>query len=470
MTEPRSIDDLRKWVKDAGIDALDLKYCDMNGRWHHLTLPARAVHGDLFEKGVGFDGSSVSGFSRLESGDLVILPDPASAFLDPFWEAPTLSILCDVREADTRKPYSRDPRSMAKRAEAVLAESGIADRSLWGPEFEFYVFDRVSVENEPGSVSAVLLVEDPDNRLIPIPAKGGYHLLPPLDREKDLRAFISRELEACGIRVHYHHHEVGRYGQNEIEVERETLTRAADIVMMVKYFVRLGAQRFGRTATFMPKPIFGEAGSGMHFHQHLFRGETPVFHGESGYAGLSRTALQYIAGILDHGRALSALGSPSTNSYKRLVPGFEAPVNLFFSLANRSAAVRVPKYAEEPEAKRIEFRPPDATCNPYLAMASQLLAGLDGIRRELDPTACGFGPFDEDIFRWDAEQRKTIRPLPRDLGDALDALLEDHAFLLQGGVFTEEFIDVFVRTKKETELIPLSRRTHPYEVELYYDA
>jgi glutamine synthetase len=239
---------------------------------------------------------------------------------------------------------------------------------------------------------------------------------------------------------------------------------------MVKYFVHRGASRFGKAATFMPKPLYGEAGSGMHFHQHLFAGENPLFFDESGYAGLSRIAMHYIAGILEHGRSLAALASPSTNSYKRLVPGFEAPVNLFFSLGNRSAAIRVPKYAAAPAEKRIEFRPPDGTCNPYLAMAAQLLAGMDGIQRELDPTELGFGPYDEDIFRWSAERRESIRPLPRDLIEALDALLEDHEYLLRGGVFTEDLIDAFVRYKREQEIVPLSRRPHPFEVETYFDA
>jgi len=465
----QTVDDLQRFIHEGRVDALDLKFCDLNGRWHHLTLPARTSLGHLFDKGVGFDGSSLAGFSRLESGDLVLLPDPASAFLDPFWESPTVSILCDVAEADSRLPYARDPRGLAKRAEAHLAGTGIADASLWGPEFEFYVFDRVSVENSKRAVSVEIEIDEPENRHVAYPPKGGYHLIPPLDRDQELRAFVTRELEKAGVLVHYHHHEVGPMGQNEIEVELETLTRASDIVLTVKHFVRMGAVRFGRTATFMPKPMHGEAGSGMHFHQHLFKEGKPLFHGE-GYAGLSETALHYVAGILDHGRALAAITSPGTNSYRRLVPGFEAPVNLFFSLANRSAAIRVPKYTDGPRERRIEFRPPDGICNPYLAMAAQLLAGMDGIRRKLDPTEMGFGPYDEDSFLWDAERRQTIRPLPGDLDEALDALAEDHAFLLEGGVFSEDLIDAFVRMKREKEILPLSRFPHPFEVELYFDA
>jgi glutamine synthetase len=466
----RTIEDFRRFTEDRGVEALDLKYCDVHGRWHHISLPAKVAAGNLFDRGVGFDGSSVPGFGKLESGDLVLLPDPASAFLDPFWEKPTLSVLCDVVEADTREPYGRDPRGVARRAEAALAASGIADSSLWGPEFEFYVFDRVSVENSTLVVMSEFCSEGPRNRKIRPEGRGGYHQLPPMDRDQELRAAVCRELERAGIEVRYHHHEVGSVGQNEIEIERVPLLRAADTAMIVKFFTRMGAMGLDRTATFMPKPLHREAGSGMHFHQHLFLNGEPVFHDPDGYAGLSRTALQYVAGLLEHGRALSALTNPSTNSYKRLVPGFEAPVNLFFSLANRSAAVRVPKYAGDPATKRIEFRPPDGTCNPYLAMSAQLLAGLDGIRRELDPTECGFGPFDEDIFRWSAERRKSIRPLPRDLDEALEALLEDNEFLLHGGVFTEDMIDEFVRTKREEDILPLSRRPHPFEVERYFDA
>ncbi len=465
-----NVDDLRRFLDQEDVRALDLKYCDLNGRWHHLTVPAGEGLSALFEKGVGFDGSSVAGFSTLESGDLALVPDPTTAFVDPFFQLPTLSMLCDVAEADTLEPYPRDPRGVAKKAEAYLAGTGIADASYWGPEYEFYVFDKIAVENGECAMSVRIEPGEDETRRLPAADKAGYHAMAPVDRHQDLRGWVTEQLETNGVRVRYHHHEVGKFGQNEIEVEHETLTRAADISMMVKFFVRMGAQRFSRTATFMPKPMVGQAGSGMHFHQHLFQGKTPVFHDATGYAGLSRTALQYVAGVLDHAEALSALANPGTNSYRRLVPGFEAPVNLFFSLANRSAAIRVPKYARTPEEKRIEYRPPDATCNPYLTMAAQLMAGLDGIRRELDPTSLGFGPFDEDVFRWSAERRKAIRPLPRDLDQALVALRKDHAFLLEGDVFTPDLIDAFIRYKREKELDPLLRRPHPFEMELYYDA
>lgn len=463
------LESLQRFVKDQGIEILDLKYVDLYGRWHSLTLTARACEDGTFLKGVGFDGSSVKGFSTIESGDLVLLPDPSSAFRDPFWERPALSLLCDVVEADTRKPYGRCPRSLAKRAELFAASQGRCDRSLWGPEFEFYVFDGVELEIDPCALAARIRVDYPANRRIDVPEKCGYHQLPPLDRHADFRAAVTAQLERAGVRVYYHHHEVGMLGQCEIEVDRMPLRRAADVTMLVKHFVRATAVRQGRAATFMPKPVLGEPGSGMHFHQHLFHGGKPLFFDETGYAGLSSTALAYVAGILEHGRALCALTAPSINSYRRLTPGFEAPVNLFFSLANRSAAIRVPKYASSPEEKRIEFRTPDGTCNPYLAMSAQLMAGLDGIARNLNPTDMGFGPFDEDIFRWPPERRAQIRPLPESLPEALEALREDHDFLLNGGVFTESTIDTYVRLKEEEEIRPLAQWPHPFEMALYFD-
>ncbi|MCU0722061.1 MAG: type I glutamate--ammonia ligase [Planctomycetes bacterium] len=466
----RNAEGARRLLRETNAEAVDLKFCDLAGRWHHLTLPAQVAGPELFARGAGFDGSSIAGFTRLEAGDLVMLPDPSTAFLDPYWEKPTVSMVCDVVEADTREPFPRDPRSVARKAEAALAATGAADLSLWGPEFEFYVFDEVRSRSGPCASGFEIVAQEPGCRHIPLAEKSGYHVLPPLDRHHDLRAAAVRDLVAAGIPVYYHHHEVGRFGQCEIEIERLPLTRAGDAVMMVKYFVRMTAAKRGMCATFMPKPLFGEAGSGMHFHQHLFKGKKPLFHDPKGYAGLSRLALSYVAGVLAHGRALAAIGSPSSNSYRRLVPGFEAPVNLFFSLANRSAAIRVPKYADAPAEKRIEFRPPDGTCNPYLAMAAMLMAGIDGIRRKLDPTALGFGPWDEDVFEWPAERRKAIVPLPASLDEALDALREDRDFLLRDGVFTEDLIDSFVRYKREKETGPVSRRPTPQEIDLYFDA
>jgi glutamine synthetase len=382
-----------------------------------------------------------------------------------------------VTEADTRAPFSGDPRSVARKAQEVLRASGVADRSLWGPEFEFYVFDSVKYINEGhramyeiDSAEAYWNADDPkDTGGSRIPRHSGYHATPPLDRHHDLRSEVAHLLEERGIRVKYHHHEVGGPGQCEIEVERETLLRSGDIVVLAKYFVRMVASRHGKIATFMPKPLFGEAGSGMHFHQHLFLGDEPVFYDAEGYAGLSQTARAYVAGILDHGPALLALTNPSTNSFRRLIPGFEAPVNLFFSLANRSAAIRIPKYATEPDSKRIEFRPPDATCNPYLAMAGQLLAGLDGIARDLDPSEEGYGPIDENVFAMTEEEQRRIRPLPTSLKSALDALEADHEFLTRDGVFPEDLLEHWIRTKRDRDVLAIQSRPTPYELELYFD-
>jgi glutamine synthetase len=469
-------DEACRHVRDNDIDQIDLKVVNPFGGLNHVTIPAASLDARLFERGVGFDGSSI-GFRSIEAGDMVLLPDPTTAFMDPFWKQPTLSFLCDVAEADTREPFSGDPRSVSKKAQEILRASGVADRSRWGPEFEFYVFDSVKYVNEGhramyeiDSAEAYWNADAPkDTGGSRIPRHSGYHATPPLDRHHDLRSEVTSLLEERGIRVKYHHHEVGGPGQCEIEVGRETLTRAGDIVMIVKYFAKMVAARHGKIATFMPKPLHGEAGSGMHFHQHLFLGDEPVFYDEKGYGGLSDVALAYVAGILDHGPALLALTNPSTNSFRRLIPGFEAPVNLFFSVANRSAAIRIPKYATAPEEKRIEFRPPDATCNPYLAMAAQLLAGLDGIRRKLDPTALGFGPIDENVFEMSEEEQRKIRPLPTNLKSSLDRLEEDHEFLTRDGAFPPEMIEHWIRTKRERDVLAIQSRPTPYELELYFD-
>ncbi len=467
------------YIEDEKISAVDLKFSDLFGAWHHLTVPRGSINERLFELGVGFDGSSIPGFSRLEAGDLVVLPDPTAAFLDPFWDQKTLSFICNVGEADTRKRYYRDPRCIAQRAEEYLIKTGIATRSLWSPEFEFYIFDSVShvndtnrayyeIDSEEASWNAPVM--EPSNLGHHIPPSGGYHVIPPMDTMYNIRAEMVRLIEEAGIPVRYHHHETGGPGQSEIEIGRGPLTKMADNSMIIKYVIKMTANRFHKTATFMPKPLHGESGSGLHFHQQLFKEEHPLFYDQAGYAGLSRTALSYIAGILRHGSALLAFTNPSTNSYKRLVPGFEAPVNLFFSLANRSAAIRIPKYATTPEAKTIEYRPPDATCNPYLAMSAILLAGIDGVLNKLDPTAEGFGPFDENVFEWTEEQRRTkIRPLSTSLKGALDHLKEDHDFLLDENVFSKDLIDTWIKYKFEKEYQAMRSRPHPYEIALYYN-
>ena len=472
-----SREEVLDYMHDHEIQMVDLKFVNLFGGWHHITLPASHFNLETFERGIAFDGSSTPGFKTTEAGDMVLLPDPRTTYPDPFWDVPTISLFCSIAEADTREPFSRDPRSIAARAEEYLVQSGIATHSKWGPEFEFYIFDSINYRNDEHQSSYMIDSEEAGwNSMLAGPnqghrmgAHGGYHATPPADRGYNLRSEMVRHLEAADIPVNYHHHEVGGPGQNEIEILLDTLRRSADKAMWSKYVIRMVAQVHGKTATFMPKPLYGVAGNGMHFHQHLFKDGEPLFYEKGGYADLSDTALHYIGGLLTHGPALLALTNPSTNSYKRLVPGFEAPVKSFFSLGNRSAAIRIMKYATEPMEKRIEFRPPDGTCNIYLAMAAMLMAGIDGIKRKIDPTKAGFGPFDVNLFTMPEEQRETIASLPTSLDAALDALEADHGFLLAGDVFTPDLIATWIKVKR-AEADQLRRRPHPYEMELYYDA
>ncbi len=468
-----------RFIKERGIKMVDLKFCNLFGGWHHISLPAQHATAQVLEEGIGFDSSSTPGYKELEAGDMCLLADPATAFLDPFWEVPTLSFICNIAEADTHTLFYRDPRVIARKAEDYLTSTGIADRSLWGPEFEFYVFNAVFHQDQANSSGYRLDAreaiwnssqeDDPGLGHI-IRHQGGYHAIPPLDKYYNLRSEITQLLQDAGVEVHYHHHEVGGPSQGEIEVVLGPLTRMGDAALMIKYFVKMAAKKHALSATFMPKPLYQEAGSGMHFHQHLFKGEQPVFYDESGYAGLSQTALSYVAGILHHGRALLALTNPSTNSYKRLVPGYEAPVNLFFSLANRSAAIRVPKYTRDPLSKRIEFRPPDATCNPYLAMAAMLLAGIDGIKKKMDPSKLDFGPFDQNLFAPENESlRRRIKRVPVSLQEAMQALENDHEFLLAGDVFRQDTLKTWIEYKMAKEFMEVRNRPHPFEISLYYN-
>ncbi len=469
----KDLDQALQFIHQNAIEMVDLKFCSPRGQWHHVTLPADQFGAETMESGVGFDGSAV-GLRSVKAGDMILMPDLGTAAPDPFWDRPTLSFICSILEADTKAVFANDPRTIASRAEAYLRETGIADESRWGPEFEFYVFDRAAFESGINYASYRLESSEAewsgshrdDGRGIAI--HGGYHAAAPLDRLHNLRTTIVTHLRAMGVPVKYHHHEVGSAGQCEIETPMMGLVQAGDAAMLVTYVARLTARAAGKCATFMPKPLFNEAGSGMHFHQHLFKGGRNVFYDPAGYGNLSQTALYYVGGLLRHGSALLGFVSPSTNSYRRLVPGFEAPVNAFFSLGNRSAAVRIPKYAHKPDSTRIEFRPPDATCNPYLALAAQLLAGLDGIRQKIDPTQAGFGPIDQDVFSWTANQRDCIQCLPTSLEQALAALQADHDFLLAGDVFREEFISQWADYKMKTEVAEIRNRPHPYEMTLYF--
>ena len=475
----QNIKELRDAIKEQHLEMLDLRFVDLFGAWHHVTIPAGRMNEDLMRKGVPFDGSSIPGFARVEGGDMVLIPDLTTALPDPFWDLPTLGIICSIAEADTYLPFANDPRTVAHRAEALLRSEGIADRSLWGPEFEFYIFDKIIYRDDINISYYRIDSEEADwntdaeeghNLGGKIPRHGGYHAMPPLDKLYNLRAEMSRQVEEAGIPVKYHHHEVGGPGQSEIEIELLSMERAADASMLIKYITRMVARDAGKTVTYMPKPLYNEAGSGMHFHQLLVddQGKSLFYDGEA-YAGLSKLARQYIGGVLRHGRALLALTNPSTNSYKRLVPGFEAPVTLCYGLANRSAAIRIPKYVDSVTEKRMEFRPPDGTCNVYLALAAQLMAGIDGILNDIDAEEQGYGPIKGNIFDLPAGERDKLGIMPTNLKEALEALEQDHEFLLRGGVFTERMIQTWIETKLSRDYEAVRNRPHPYEMSLYFD-
>ncbi|RPI34873.1 MAG: type I glutamate--ammonia ligase [Chloroflexota bacterium] len=470
----QSFEQARRYVDEFGIQMVDLKFCDLWGRWHHLTVPSSQFTQELMENGIGFDGSAV-GLKSVKAGDMVLVPNLNTGAVDPFYKEATLSFICTTLEADTHAIFTNDPRNIAILAEAYMRKTGIADESRWGPEYEFYIFDDVAYECGVNRASYRLDCAEADWNSAAgghghyIPLHGGYHAIPPKDQLYNIRTEMVMHLEKMGVPAKYHHHEVGGPGQSEIETPMMGLIEAGDATMLVKYITKMTAHAHGKTVTFMPKPLFGEAGSGMHFHQHLFLNGRNVFYDPQGYGCLSKTALYYIGGLLTHGPALLALTNPSTNSYRRLVPGFEAPVNAFFSLGNRSAAVRIPKYATQPDTARIEFRPPDATSNVYLALAAQLLAGLDGICRQIDPTAAGFGPIDANIFAWNDSQRSAIKSLPNSLDEALDALEKDYEFLLSGDVFSRELIWQWLEYKRSYESFPVRSRPHPFEMSLYFD-
>jgi glutamine synthetase len=463
-------------IRQQGIEFVDVKIVDLVGTWHHFTLPASEVDEETFSEGMPFDGSSLRGFREIEESDMVFLPDPETAFVDPFTAHPTLSMTGNVLEPGLR-PYRRDPRSVAQRAEAYLRESGIAERAYFGPELEFFVFDDVRYENEPHAAFFAIDAEEAHwgsgdvgpNLAYRIRPKEGYAPATPQDTLHDLRSEMVKNLMQCGLRVERHHHEVAGAGQGEIGFHFDTLTRTADNLLLYKYVLRNTARRHQKTVTFMPKPLFGDNGSGMHTHQSLWKGDTPLFYQAGGYANLSQLARYYIGGILLHAPALVALTNATTNSYRRLVPGYEAPVDLVFSQGNRSAAVRIPIAGVSPAATRIEFRTPDGTGNPYLAFAAMLMAGLDGVRRKLEPSELGFGPLDKNIYHLTPEERASIRSVPGSLGEALNALEEDHAFLTEGGVFDEDLISAWIAYKREREIAPMNLRPTPYEFYLYFD-
>ncbi|MGI6551509.1 MAG: type I glutamate--ammonia ligase [Syntrophomonadales bacterium] len=471
-----SFEQAREYCVNHGIQMVDFKMIDLLGRWRHLTIPVGRFTEKIFADGIGFDGSNY-GFAPVEKSDMVFIPDLSTAILDPFVGVPTLSMIGDVYVIDTPlRRFEQDPRTVAIKAEEYMKSTGIADEMRTGPEFEFYVFDHISYQVKPQISGFEIDVtqaewnsgEGRPNLGYKIPAKGGYHITPPMDVLYDLRSRMCMLLEERNVPVKYHHHEVGGPGQLEIEVEFGGMREMADKTMLVKYIVKNAAFAEGKTATFMPKPLLAEAGSGMHVHMHLFKEGKPLFYDANGYSGLSEIALNFIGGILHHSPALSGFTDPSTNSYKRLVPGYEAPVSICFATANRSAVIRIPAYATSPDQKRFEFRPCDATCNPYYAYAAILMAGLDGIEQKIDPVAAGFGPYDVNLYNLPPEEQAKIKSMPTTLDEALDALEKDNQFLQKGGVFSQRLIEIWIE-KKRQETKQLKLTPHPLEFSLYYD-
>lgn len=472
----KNLEEAKKYCVNNNIKMVDFKMIDLLGRWRHLTIPIERFNEDIMNSGIGFDGSNY-GFAPLEKSDMIFIPDLSTAFTEPFTEEPTLSMIGDVYVIGTdNERFDQDPRAVANKAEEYMRATGIADEMRTGPEFEFYVFDHVSYEVKPNTAGFRIDAEqaewnsaNPQQNLgFKAALKGGYHITPPIDKLHDLRTKMCLLLEERGVPVKYHHHEVGGPGQLEIEVELGHMREMADRTMVIKHVIKNAAYAAGKSATFMPKPIMDEAGSGMHVHMHLFKEGKPIFFDPNGYSQLSQEALYFIGGLLQHAPALCALTNPSTNSYKRLVPGYEAPVSICFATSNRSAVIRVPGYAKSPEQKRFEIRNPDATCNPYYAYAALLMAGLDGIQRKLDPTELGFGPYDVNLYNLPEEEQAKIKPLPKSLEEALAALERDHEFLLKGGVFPKRLLEIWIEKKRE-ELNEFNRIPHPAEFPLYYD-
>jgi glutamine synthetase len=464
-------------IKENNIQMVDFRFVDINGRAHHITVPADNVDSDTFVNGVAFDGSSIPGFKGIEQSDMVMMPDTETAYIDAFTAHPTLNIMCNIFEPEGGR-YDRDPRSIAQKAEEYLKETGLATAAYFAPESEFFIFDEVRFENKQNS-SAYFVdsseahwnsnrQEDGGNLGFKVGPKGGYVPVAPTDAQQDIRSEMVRLLQEAGLKVERHHHEVATAGQAEINFRFDSLTATADNLLKYKYIVQNTARAYGKVATFMPKPLFGDNGSGMHVHQSLFNGDTPLFYEKGSYANMSDMALYYIGGILHHAPALIALTNPSTNSFKRLVPGYEAPVNLVFSKGNRSAAVRIPVAAVTPKGARIEFRTPDSTANPYLAFAAMLLAGLDGIQNKIDPRTNGYGPIDKNIYELSDVEKNEIRSVPANLDEALDALQADYEFLLKGDVFTKDFIDNYISMKR-ADAKAVNLRIHPQEFALYFD-
>lgn len=472
---PISAQDVLDRIESEDFEFIDLRFIDLPGVTQHTTFPAHNINSATFEDGVYFDGSSVRGFQGIQESDMLLIPDPASAFEDTFRDRKTLVMYCHIHDPVTGEAYSRDPRNIVRKAEAFLASTGIADTSFFGPEAEFFVFDDVKFKS--GTNSSMYKVdsiegswntdreEEGGNLGYKPRTKGGYFPLPPMDHFADLRSEMVHNLDAFGVQTQLHHHEVGSGGQSEIGIEFDTMAAIADKLMTFKYVVKNTAHKAGHSVTFMPKPIYGDNGSGMHCHQSLWKDGEPLFFDENGYGQLSDIARWYIGGLLHHAPAVLAFTNPTTNSYRRLVPGYEAPVNLVYSARNRSAAVRIPMSGTSPKAKRIEFRVPDPSCNPYLAFAAMMMAGIDGIKNRIEP----MDPVDKDIYDLPPEELRGLPSVPRSLEEALAGLEADQDFLLEGGVFTPDLIETWIEYKMTEEVAQVGLRPHPHEFEMYYD-
>jgi glutamine synthetase len=469
MSDPKSV---LEYVKKHAIQMLDLRFTDLPGLWHHVSYPISQLTDASFEDGFGMDGSSIRGWAAIHESDMLLVPDASTYILDPFAEVGTLVMIADVLDPVTKQRYDRDPRYIARKGEMYLASTGLADTAYFGAEAEFFIFDNIRFDQRENCGYYFIDAEEgrwnsgrEENNLGYRPRyKEGYFPVPPTDHYQDLRTEMTLAMQQCGLEVECHHHEVATGGQTEIDLRFNSLIKSADAMMLYKYIVKNVAYQYGKTVTFMPKPLFQDNGSGMHTHQSLWKDGQPLFAGD-GYAGLSQTALWYIGGLIKHGPALSAIIAPTTNSYKRLVPGFEAPVNLAYSRRNRSAACRIPMYSASPKAKRVEFRPPDPSCNPYMAFAAMLMAGIDGIQNKIDPGQ----PLDKDIYDLGPEELAQVPSMPGSLEGALDALETDHQFLLHGDVFTEDLLQTYIAYKREKEVDAIRLRPHPYEFALYYD-
>jgi glutamine synthetase len=463
-----------KYAEKHGAKMIDCKFIDSPGMWQHITYPIYRLTEEIFEEGFGFDGSSIRGWAAINNSDMLMLPDPASAVMDPFLEVPTISLTCNVVDPITREPYGRDPRNIAMKAEKYLKSTGIADTVYFGPEAEFFVFDGIRFDSQQHTAFYEIdSIEgrwnsgraEPGGNLGYKPGyKGGYFPVAPSDTLTDIRSEMCLTMMKVGIDIETHHHEVATGGQCEIDMRFNTLTKMADWVMWYKYIVKNVAKKHGKTATFMPKPLYGDNGSGMHCHMSLWKNGKPLFAGDQ-YAGFSEMGLYAIGGILKHARAICAITNPGTNSYRRLTPGYEAPVNLAYSARNRSAAVRIPMYSPSPKAKRLEFRTPDPSCNPYLGFAAIMLAAIDGIEKKTHPGE----PLDKDIYAMSPEELREVPHVPGSLDEALDALRKDHDFLLKGDVFTADVLDTWIEYKQTKEVDPVRLRPHPIEFGLYYD-